>query len=213
MTTVINNQYPLNLIPNPNYSTEELQVKQNYCMLEFDLNLDEKQLDSLHRSIINIIKERGDERKRTTNVKAQMTDWKMHDEYKSFEFIARCVENILKDFYTKVSSLDLETFIASCWGGIYGRGDYSEIHAHEPGFYNFVYYVKADDTCAPIVFTDIDARDPRRVYYPKEGKGVIFPAYIRHEVPVHNSDFERVMVVGNIEGTGSINYPQRPFLR
>lgn len=212
MTTIVNGDVSA-YVPNPNYSTKRVQVAQDFTVFEFDLGLPAGDLELLHRSLTKIINDHGDEQKRTTSVKAQMTTWKMHDKYKGFKFIASCVENILKDHFTKVSNLDLVTFVATCWGGIYRKGDFTETHSHEPGFFNFVYYVKAEIDCAPLVFTDAGVSDMSRVYYPKTGTGIIFPGYIRHEVPIHNSNTERIMITGNIEGTGAVNYPERPFLR
>jgi hypothetical protein len=212
MTTIINgseNSY----VPNPNYSTQRVKVEQEFTIFEFDLGLGDGDLKLLHKSLTKIINEHGDQQKRTTSVKAQMTEWKMHDKYKGFKFISSCIENILKDHYTKISTLDLVTFVATCWGGLYKKGDFTDTHSHEPGFYNFVYYVKAEIDCAPLIFTDADVGSMSRVYYPKTGTGVIFPGYIRHEVPVHTSDTERIMITGNIEATGGVSYPERPFLR
>lgn len=63
-------------------------------------------------------------------------------------------------------------------------------------------------TSAPIYFPN----KPGFYYKPTSGTGIIFPGWLDHETPFHESDNERIIVVGNIEGTGSVNYPQRPFL-
>ena len=53
--------------------------------------------------------------------------------------------------------------------------------------------------------------EPGMYYKPKSGDGIIFPGWLSHQVQQHQSDNERIIVVGNVEGTGAVNYPQRSF--
>jgi len=163
----------------------------------------------VHLDIENVIRQTGDSRKHTTNVKAIMTDWLMTD-YPCFKVVADHVETVIQRWYQQNTSLDLETFMTTCWGSIYGLGDYSEPHAHTPALYSWVYYVKVSERTSPIRFLS----DPSWTYYPKSGDGIIFPGWLRHETPRQLVDEDRVIVVGNVEGTGSVTYPQvqRRFL-
>ena len=43
----------------------------------------------------------------------------------------------------------------------------------------------------------------------KSGTGVIFPGWFEHQVPPHTGDKERIIVVGNVEGSGCVDYPQK----
>lgn len=164
-------------------------------------------VSELHNEIEKIIKEVGDGQNNATNVKAMMTKWNML-EYKPFELIAKKAAKICEDWHAEKTDLDLVTFMTTCWGSIYTRGNYSERHAHVPALYSWVYYVKVDENSAPIYFPN----NPGFYYKPTSGTGIIFPGWLDHEVPPHESDDERIIVVGNIEGTGSVNYPQRSFL-
>ena len=182
----------------------------------------------VHQEIERIIKESDDARKRTTNVKAKMTKWNMLD-HKPFKIVSDKVEKTIQDFFHEYTSLDLETFMTTCWGSIYGKGDYSELHAHVPALYSWVYYVKVDENAAPLHFPrkligpikdesfgwKDNTPDSGLYYRPKSGTGIIFPGWLQHQVPPHDNDAERVIVVGNVEGTGSVEYPQkkREFLR
>lgn len=162
--------------------------------------------EQLHSEIESIIRESGDKRGRTTNVKALMTEWLMTD-HKPFKVVCDRVEEVIQDWYKQHTDLNLKTFMTTCWGSIYQKGDYSEIHAHMPALYSWVYYVKVDDNSAPLVFPN----KPGHVYKPKSGTGIIFPGWLVHQVPEHTDNSERIIVVGNVEGTGAVNYPQRTF--
>lgn len=176
-------------------------------MWEFTLEDNEEyKVHDLHNEIEQIIKDVGDVRKRETNVKAHMTNWLM-TEYKPFKYICDHVEKVIQDWHREKTDLELKTFMTTCWGAIYKRGDYSELHAHVPALYSWVYYVKADEEAASLNFPN----KPGVQYKPTPGTGIIFPGWLPHETPIHNSDNERIIVVGNVEGTGIVSYPQRTF--
>ena len=185
-------------------------------------------VDHVHKEIERIIRESPDARKGATNVKAKMTKWNML-EHTPFKIVANKVQSIIEDYYQQNTDLDLETFMTTCWGSIYSKGDYSELHAHVPAMYSWVYYVKVDENSAPLHFPrkligpikdesfgwKDNTPDSGLYYRPKSGTGIIFPGWLQHQVPPHDNDAERVIVVGNVEGTGSVEYPQkkREFLR
>lgn len=190
------------------YLKEEIiSLKTNVTFMEFmGPSFSDYSLDQIHDDVTQIIRKSGDHQKRTTNVKAYMTKWLM-TEYPPFKIISDHVENIIQAYYREKTSLSIETFMTTCWGAIYQRGDYSEPHAHVPALWSWVYYVKANEKSSPLVFTD------GHKYIPKSGYGIIFPGWLIHEVPPHEDDEERIIVVGNVEGTGNVTYPQRRFLK
>ena len=98
----------------------------------------EYSVEQVHLDIENVIRQSGDVRKHSTNVKAIMTDWLMTD-HRCFKVVADHVEAIIQDWYKQHTSLDLETFMTTCWGSIYGLGDYSEPPAHTPALSSWVY--------------------------------------------------------------------------
>jgi len=204
------------------------------CLLElWEFSLQDKDTDGLgidhvHQEIERITRESNDARERTTNVQAHMTKWVMLD-HKPFKIISDKVEKTIQDYFHEYTDLDLETFMTTCWGSIYKKGDYATLHAHVPALYSWVYYVKVEDDAAPLHFPRKvigDVNDPNfgwkddnpdsGLYYkPKSGTGIIFPGWFQHQVPEHTGDNERIIVVGNVEGTGSVKYPQkkREFFR
>tara|TARA_Y100000766_G_C18899286_1_gene602503 strand:- start:1932 stop:2594 length:663 start_codon:yes stop_codon:yes gene_type:complete len=204
------------------------------CLLElWEFSLQDKDtgglgIDHVHQEIERITRESNDARERTTNVQAHMTKWVMLD-HKPFKIISDKVEKTIQDYFHEYTDLDLETFMTTCWGSIYKKGDYATLHAHVPALYSWVYYVKVENDAAPLHFPRKvigDVNDPNfgwkddnpdsGLYYkPKSGTGIIFPGWFQHQVPEHTGDNERIIVVGNVEGTGSVTYPQkkREFFR
>ena len=178
-------------------------------------------VDHVHKEIERIIRESPDARKGATNVKAKMTKWNMI-EHIPFKIISNKVQKTIEDFFHEYSDIDLETFMTTCWGSIYEKGNYSELHAHFPALFSWVYYVDVDDDAAPLHFPrkvlgklpenfgSRDHYDNSGLYYkPKSGTGVIFPGWFEHQVPPHTGEEERIIVVGNVEGTGVVEYPQK----
>jgi hypothetical protein len=185
-----------------------LEVPVHFWEFSFDDN-DVYSVDQLHLDVENTIKQVGDKRNRTTNVKATiMTDWLMTD-HKPFKYICDHVEKLIQDWHIEKTDLNLQTYMTTCWGSIYKRGDYSEPHAHVPALYSWVYYVKVDENSAPLHFPN----KPGVYYKPTAGTGIIFPGWLLHQVQQHDSDEERIIVVGNVEGSGTVNYPQRLFTK
>ena len=179
-------------------------------------------VDHVHKELERITRESPDARKGTTNVKAKMTKWNML-EHTPFKIVANKVQSIIEDYYQQNTDLDLETFMTTCWGSIYSKGDYSELHAHVPAMYSWVYYVKVDENSAPLHFPRKligpikeesfgwrdNSPDSGFYYRPKSGTGIIFPGWFEHQVPPHTGDTERIIVVGNVDGAGMVQYPQK----
>ena len=148
-------------------------------------------LELLNNDLIKIIKLVGDTQNRKTNVKADMTDWFMQREYQIFNFIG----DIAIKFAQEASPCEVQFELYDIWGAVYKRGEFTKAHDHWPHPWSFSYYVKSDGT-TPITFPD----DPAYHYlYPKTNDIVLFPGILRHGVPIHQSDEERIIVSGNID--------------
>ena len=145
-------------------------------------------LELLNNDLIKIIKLVGDTQNRKTNVKADMTDWFMQRQHPIFNSLADIVIDIAKE----ASPNEVELELYDMWGAVYNRGDFSKNHDHWPHPWSFVYYVKSNGA-TPIIFPDCSYS-----LNPKTGDIVLFPGIIRHGVPIHESDEERIIVSGNI---------------
>ena len=145
-------------------------------------------LELLNNDLSKIIKLVGDTQNRKTNVKADMTDWFMQREYPIFNSVG----DIAIKFAQEASPCEVQLELCDIWGAVYKRGDFTKTHDHWPHPWSFSYYVKSDGT-TPIMFPDSPC-----YLYPKTNDMVLFPGILRHGVPGHESDEERIIVSGNI---------------
>ena len=103
--------------------------------------------------------------------------------------------------------------ITSCWANINPTGGKNSTHTHPNNYLSGVYYVSIPEGAATIVF-----RDPRAQASPimppiknrnqyngnnvnvpvKEGRLILFPAWLSHEVPVNQTEYDRVSISFNI---------------
>ena len=170
--------------------TIELEYKPKVSMSIYIENLYGYDNDLFEKQI----RESGDAQDKKTNVKAEMTKWLL-TEYESFRNLG--VDVVVNHLpYLNRPAIDGSVFdwvITALWGNIYHKGDYTASHDHLPGVYSFVYYVKAPEGSAPLIFEDLG-----EVWYPKEGDLVLFPAHLKHSEPEHTIDEDRLSIVGNL---------------
>ena len=83
-------------------------------------------------------------------------------------------------------------FIHRAWLAKYHKGEYTISHDHIPASFSFVYFVSSPKGSSPLIFTDSGKR-----IKPEEGKVVIFPGDLKHEVPKNKCD-GRITLAGNI---------------
>jgi len=103
-----------------------------------------------------------------------------------------------------------------CWANIHMKGGYHTRHIHPATIQlSGVYYAKANKGCGDLIFHDLSrflglwAGAPstleltshnrsRLAVEPEPGLGVLFPAYVMHEVAANRSDDERIGLAYNI---------------
>ena len=138
----------------------------------------------LHRIIV--------EKSNKEDFGAVMTDWESFD-VREFKLIGDYATNLIKgwirEIYTPTRPFGLK--LNNIWGQWYRKGDYQISHAHYPNQWSFVYYVNTPKGSSPLVFTET-----RKKIYPKAGQMIIFPSWIRHEVPPNKCE-GRSIVAGN----------------
>jgi len=81
-----------------------------------------------------------------------------------------------------------------CWGAIYSKGDFTKTHEHWPMIWSWVYNVECCGHCSPLVFDDSSGIHSIQ---PKSGNMILFPGWIRHSVPKHECDHDRIILAGN----------------
>ena len=104
--------------------------------------------------------------------------------------VANWVESILKNKLQGSNSEPIE-YDKSMWFAKYDKGDYTEVHSHEPyALFSWVYFVNCPSGSSPLVLTDTSIEA-------EEGKIVIAPAFVKHSVPKNNCK-DRITLVGNM---------------
>ena len=134
-----------------------------------------------------------------TNVKAIHTEWDWESENiylkKLKIYLLNEVErNFSKNVYNFLGSKEkAELTIPHYWGNVYNKGDYAQEHSHFPCAFSIVYFLKSQWYHSPFIFSDSGKK-----VRPKEGRFVIFPAYLWHKVPKHQFKETRITLSGNV---------------
>ena len=148
----------------------------------------------LHSSLIRIIRKTGDEWKRRLSVvQADITNLNMHQRHESFNQVC----DIVISYAEKMGSTPIKCRASDCWGVLYNKNDFAVAHAHWPNIWSWGYYVKVPDGSSPLVFPE--GKEGNYYVFPKVGDLVIFPAWIKHEVPPSLTEEDRMLVGGNLE--------------
>ena len=148
----------------------------------------------LHSTLESIIRETGDEwKRRLTVVQANITNLNMHQRNESFNQVG----DIVITYAEKMGSTPIKCRASDCWGVLYNKNDFAVAHAHWPNIWSWGYYVKVPQGSSPLVFPE--GKEGNYYVFPQVGDLVIFPAWIKHEVPPSTIDEDRMLVGGNLE--------------
>ena len=148
----------------------------------------------LHSRLQRLILKTGDEwQRRLTVVQVNITNLNMHDRYEDF----KTVSDIVVSYAEKMGSTPIKCRTSDCWGVLYKRDDFAVAHAHWPNIWSWGYYVKVPPGSSPLVFPE--GKEGNYYVFPQVGDLVIFPAWIKHEVPPSLTEEDRMLVGGNLE--------------
>ncbi len=105
--------------------------------------------------------------------------------------------------------------LSACWINIMGKGCYHASHLHPLSTVSGTYYVRVPKGGSAIKFEDprlpmMMASPPRRAkarlenrrfveVAPRAGNVVLFESWLKHEVPVHQAEDERVSISFNYD--------------
>jgi uncharacterized protein (TIGR02466 family) len=143
--------------------------------------------------------------------------WQSDDdinERPEFASLIQFVESAMVEVKEFLTVEDNITFrVATAWVNFNGKGDYNVKHVHGNSFFSGVYYVKVPENAGQIKISD---PNPARVCFyppykeagphnafshnfdPVEGRVVIFPGYVPHEVTPTMNDEERCSIAFNV---------------
>ena len=151
--------------------------------------------------IENDIRDAGDHLGGRTAAKCLMTRWDMHKIYASFLTVATEAIKIADacPLATKTDTdgkpLKVPLYLNDTWGLVYTTGESAKVHNHWPSLWSYTYCVSACENCSPLVFPN--AKEPLSVT-PKTSQMIVFPSWLKHEVPKHTCEHDRIMLSGNL---------------
>jgi hypothetical protein len=147
------------------------------------------------------IRESGDYLGGRTAAKCLMTRWDMHTVYESFVLVSEKAMEIADScpIATKTdtdgNSLKVPLYLNDTWGLVYTTGQSAKVHNHWPSLWSYTYCVSACEDCSPLVFPN--SQKPLSVS-PKTSQMIVFPSWLKHEVPIHKCEHDRIMISGNL---------------
>ena len=147
------------------------------------------------------IRESGDYLGGRTAAKCLMTRWDMHTVYESFVLVSEKAMEIADScpIATKTDTdgkpLKVPLYLNDTWGLVYTTGQSAKVHSHWPSLWSYTYCVSACEECSPLVFPN--AQEPLSVS-PKTSQMIVFPSWLKHEVPIHKCEHDRIMISGNL---------------
>ena len=125
----------------------------------------------------------------------------------------------MKDIW-KEEWLDKEPVLGNMWANINYQGGYNRPHVHPNALFSGAYYIKTPPNCGQLICTDprpgiqtvmpsrVKGTPPKHLWREchlevKEGRIIIFPAWLWHSVPPSESNDIRISV--------SFNFIQQGF--
>jgi len=137
----------------------------------------------------------GDTQNQQTNVKGTMSNWQVFRQSTILEEICHKINEAIYDlnylnFGHKNEIWGL--WMESAWTTIYKKDDYTIAHDHKPYHLSFVYYLQSNGS-TPICFNDNNFE-----IHPVSNTLIVFPGNVKHSVPIHNDNEDRICLAGNI---------------
>ena len=127
-----------------------------------------------------------------TNVNAKMSPWETKT--KNVNIVVDWARNIIYGNYSWLA-INHKFIDMNSWFAVYNQGDFTERHDHFMSEFSWVYFIKCPRGSSPLVFSTSGKKIKA-----EEGKIVIFPGSLKHEVP-KNKCCDRIVLAGNITVT------------
>ena len=139
----------------------------------------------------------GDSMNQETNVKAIMSSYKIWEETSVLNPLLGRIKEVVFNYDHRISP-NQTYFLNDAWSTIYKGGNYTKSHSHGSTYLSFVYYLKTPEPYTPLIFDKINFK-----LHPLEDMLIIFPGYVFHSVPPHQSKEDRICVAGNFVGVNN----------
>ena len=159
----------------------------------YECKLDEPEMN---KQIKKIIDKYGDRMNHKTNVKAQMTEWKMWHE-PGFKRLADIVLDISRKISVAKYNREINPNLDNLWGMKYKSEEIAISHDHWPSIWSFAYYINAPKGAPGLFFPEMGEQGGERNIEP--GLLVFFEGHVKHAVRPAKFKGYRYVVSGNIK--------------
>jgi len=149
----------------------------------------------MDKQIKKVIDKQGDRQDHKTNVKAQMTEWRMQHE-QGFKQLADIAINIAKKVSLNKYNRDVNFKLTNLWGMKYKSEEVAMAHDHWPALWSFAYYLNAPKDAPGLFFPDMGEQGGERKLEP--GLLIMFEGHIKHAVRQAKYKGYRYVVSGNL---------------
>ncbi len=192
--------------------SETLEVRELFPTPLWIVDFDHETSDRLNRDLLQRIDALTEPRSPLKVGGSWQTDPTLH-ERPEFDELLKLIRKFAKGAldFLQIEYDDFE--ITGCWANINPTGGKNSSHTHPNNYLSGVYYVAVPEGSGGIEFTDPRVQasaimPPSKKWNKfnannvsvevKEGRLMLFPAWLNHAVPVNQSDHERVSISFNI---------------
>lgn len=161
-------------------------------------------LGTLKKVYREIIDKEGDKQNQSTNIKADMTDWKLNQKYHELDPLVE----VFSDIYLKIQEIyhfqyyqNLISYYGNgckftnteIWGARYKSREKTVPHHHEPAIMSMCLYIKTPKGCPGLSFNEVSKTIPV-----EEDQMIIFRSSVMHSVKSKKFKGKRYILAGNL---------------
>jgi hypothetical protein len=150
--------------------------------------------EKMNKDILKIINKQGDRQKYKTNVKAQMTEWRMWKE-PGFNKLSKIILELSLQASEQKYNRKIIPVITNMWGMKYKSEEIAVTHDHWPFLWSCAYYINPPEGAPGLFFPE--ANDERKL---ENGLLVMFEGHIKHSVRPSKYKGYRYVVSANVAG-------------
>ena len=159
----------------------------------FETKIDDKKMNE---DLIKVIDKYGDRKNHKTNVKAQMTEWKMWKE-PGFDKLSNIAMDMAHQASVQKYNRPVNLIMTNLWGMKYKSNEVAIAHDHWPSLWSFAYYINAPKGASGLFFPEMGEQGGERNIEP--GLLIFFEGHIKHAVRPAKFKGYRYVVSGNIK--------------
>lgn len=158
----------------------------------FETIINDKKMND---DIIKVIDKYGDRQNHKTNVKAQMTEWKMWKE-PGFDKLSKIILDLGHKASVQKYNRPVNLIMTNLWGMKYKSDETALSHDHWPSLWSCAYYVNAPKNAPGLFFPEMGEQGGERKIEP--GLLIMFEGTVKHAVRPAKFRGSRYVVSANL---------------